>query len=119
MKDLVKKILREYSEKNKITIFIQNSLNNDLKKIKDDLEISFGDRERIEQFESVEHIIVKDVILDESPKVIVDIVKNNNIYDFDYVLSFLEYKLNRIIPGVEVILNNVQDSRKFGPGIDW
>lgn len=120
MKNLIRKILKEYEEENKILKFAQSTVNrtlNNLRKLADE-EFGLGEMDEMDEINSVDEIIVKDVIIGDNSVVVLDLLKNSNRQDFDNLKAELWYDLDRYIPKVKIEMN-VIDNRKFGPGIDW
>jgi len=52
-------------------------------------------------------------------KVYIDIYKSQNRSDFDNIKDEIQYRLEDLLPNIELEINDIIDERKFGPGIDW
>lgn len=78
-----------------------------------------GEMDELDEADSIEKVVINNLTMENPPVVYVDLYKNSPRHNFDNSLINLEYHLKEYIPDIKVILNNVIDTRKFGPGIDW
>jgi len=82
-------------------------------------EWGLGEMDDLDEIESIDKIVVNNIVNDDIPKIYVDIYKNSNRYDFDKTIASITYGIQKYIPNVIVVLNKIIDERTFGPGIDW
>lgn len=82
-------------------------------------EWGLGEMDELHEINSIEKVKVTNFIKDEVPILYVDFYVNNNRKDFDTVIGSIEYEVGKYIPKIQIILDNIIDTRTFGPGIDW
>ena len=78
-----------------------------------------GEMDELDEVDSIEKLVLNNLTMENPPVAYIDLYKNSQRHDFDNSLINLEYHLKEYIPGIKVIFNNIIDTRKFGPGIDW
>jgi hypothetical protein len=104
----------------KIEKFIQKIIDNALEDIRDSTEeMSLGEMDELDEINSVDKIKVTNVVKDKVFVIHVDLYVNTDRYDFDNIIYEIEYKVGRFLGNVEIMVDNIIDTRTFGPGIDW
>jgi len=96
---------------------IDNELNN--LRIMSDEEWGMGEMDELHEVESVDKIEVVDVVMSGKIKVIINIYRTQLRDDFDNIRAEIQYRLEDLLPNIELYINDIIDERKFGPGIDW
>jgi hypothetical protein len=82
-------------------------------------EMGLGEMDELNEITSVDEIKVKNIVMDEVPLLYVDIYVNSDRRDFDNVISTIEVEVSRYLPKAQIIVDEMIDTRTFGPGIDW
>lgn len=82
-------------------------------------EFGLGEMDELDEINSIDKVKVTNFIKDEVPVLYVDFYVNSNRRDFDNVIGSIEYEVGKYIPKIQIILDNIIDTRTFGPGIDW
>ena len=104
----------------KIEKFIQKIIDNALKDLRDSTEeMGLGEMDELDEINSVDKIKVTNVVKDKVFVIHVDLYVNTNRDDFDNIIYTIEYKVGRFLGNVEIMVDNIIDTRTFGPGIDW
>lgn len=104
----------------KLTPKIQNLIDDQLKQLRDESEEwGLGEMDEVNEIQSVDKIVINRIVPIVKFKVYVDVYLDEKRYDFDYLLSEIQYRLSNWVPNIEIYLNEIIDNRKFGPGIDW
>jgi hypothetical protein len=104
----------------KIEKFIQKIIDNALKDLRDSTEeMGLGEMDELDEINSVDEIKVTNVVKDKVFVIHVDLYVNTNRDDFDNIIYTIEYKVGRFLGNVEIMVDNIIDTRTFGPGIDW
>jgi hypothetical protein len=99
---------------------IQGLINSKLDSLREESEEwGMGEMDELHEVESVDKIEVVDVVMSGKIKVLINIYRNQLRYDFDNITEEIEYRLEDLLPNVELEINDIIDERKFGPGIDW
>lgn len=103
----------------KLSMGIQKIVNNSLEELRAQAEDwGLGEMDDIDEIESIDGIVVTNVVMDEEPVVYLDFHINSNRRDFDNIQSTISYDISKFLPKAKTIVNIV-DTRTFGPGIDW
>lgn len=112
-------IITESQEK-KLYGIVQSLIDSELNSIKEESE-HWGpkDIQHIDEIESIEQIKIDRIVSIERVKVYLDIYVNEKRYDFDYILSELQFRLKKWVPNIVFHVNDIVDTRTSGPGIDW
>ena len=115
----MKYIITESQEK-KLYGIVQSLIDSELKLIKEESE-HWGreDMKHLNEIESIEQIKIDRIVSIERVKAYLDIYTNTKRYDFDYILSELQFRLKKWIPNIVFHVNEIIDTRTSGPGIDW
>jgi hypothetical protein len=104
----------------KIEKFIQKIIDNALKDLRDSTEeMGLGEMDELDEINSVDEIKITNVVKDKVFVIHVDLYVNTNRDDFDNIIYTIEYKVGRFLGNVEIMVDNIIDTRTFGPGIDW
>ena len=99
---------------------IQNIIDSALQSLQDEaFDMGLGEMDDLHEINSVDKIKVTNFVNDEVPVLYVDLYVNSNRRDFDNMIASMEYEVGKYIPNVQIIVNNIIDTRTFGPGIDW
>lgn len=75
--------------------------------------------DELDEINSVDEIKLLNFLKDSTSVLHVDLYKNSNRQDFDNVIASIQYKIEKYIGDIEIIVDNIIDNRTFGPGIDW
>lgn len=75
--------------------------------------------DELDEINSVDEIKILNFVKDSTSVLHVDLYKNSNRKDFDNVIASIQYKIEKYIGDIEIIVDNIIDNRTFGPGIDW
>jgi len=103
----------------KIEMGLQNIIDNALQSLQDEaFDMGLGEMDELDEINSVDKIKVTNFINDKVPVLYVDFMVNSNRRDFDNIIVSMEYEVGKYIPNVQII-DNIIDTRTFGPGIDW
>jgi hypothetical protein len=118
------KVVRKKStmglNESKIEKFIQKIIDNALKDLRDSTEeMGLGEMDELNEINSVDKIKVTNVVKDKVFVIHVDLYVNTDRDDFDNIINEIEYKVGRFLGNVEIMVDNIIDTRTFGPGIDW
>jgi ribonucleotide reductase beta subunit family protein with ferritin-like domain len=104
----------------KIEKFIQKIIDKALEDIRDSTEeMGLGEMDELNEINSVDKIKVTNVVKDKVFVIHVDLYVNTDRDDFDNIINEIEYKVGRFLGNVEIMVDNIIDTRTFGPGIDW
>jgi len=103
----------------KIEMGLQNIIDNALQSLQDEaFDMGLGEMDELDEINSVDKIKVTNFVNDKVPVLYVDFMVNSNRRDFDNIIVSMEYEVGKYIPNVQII-DNIIDTRTFGPGIDW
>lgn len=99
---------------------IQGLINSKLDSLrKESEEWGLGEMDELHEVQSVDKIEVVDVVMSGKIKVLINIYRTQLRDDFDNITEEIEYRLEDLLPNIELEINDIIDERKFGPGIDW
>ena len=99
---------------------LQRMLDGALQKLQNSTEeMGLGEMDELDEINSVDKIKITNFVKDEVPVLYVDLYVNSNRDDFDNIIYTIEYKVGRFLGNVEIMVDNIIDTRTFGPGIDW
>jgi hypothetical protein len=99
---------------------IQKIIDGTLQKLQDDtFEMGLGEMDELDEINSVDKIKVTNFVWDEVPVLNVDLYVNSDREDFDNIIAAMEYDVEKYIANSQIIVDNIIDTRTFGPGIDW
>jgi len=118
------KVVRKKStmglNESKIEKFIQKIIDKALEDLRDSTEeMGLGEMDELNEINSVDKIKVTNVVKDKVFVIHVDLYVNTDRDDFDNIINEIEYKVGRFLGNVEIMVDNIIDTRTFGPGIDW
>jgi hypothetical protein len=104
----------------KMKKLVQRLINSQLDAIKEESEEwGMGEMDELHELESIDKIKINYITLSGKIKVYIDIYKSQNRSDFDNIKDEIQYRLEDLLPNIELEINDIIDERKFGPGIDW
>jgi hypothetical protein len=104
----------------KIIDFLQKKINNTIEQIREDSEDwGLGEMYGLDEIQSIEKIEIDRFVNFTRPVIYVNIFVNSQRRDFDIVMSEINYQIQRFLPSSFVQVNEIIDTRTFGPGIDW
>ena len=104
----------------KIIDFLQKKINNTIEQIREDSENwGLGEMDGLNEIQSIEKIEIDRFVNFTRPIIYVNIFVNSQRRDFDNVMSEINYQIQRFLPSSFVQVNEIIDTRTFGPGIDW
>ena len=99
---------------------IQGIINSKLDSLREESEEwGMGEMDELHEVQSVDKIEVVDVIMSGNIKVLINIYRTQLRHDFDNITDEIQYRLEDLLPNIELEINDIIDERKFGPGIDW
>ena len=99
---------------------IQGLINSKLDSLREESEEwGMGEMDEIHEVQSVDKIEVVNVVMSGKIKVLINIYRTQLRDDFDNITEEIEYRLEDLLPNIELEINDIIDERKFGPGIDW
>ncbi len=99
---------------------IQGLINSKLDSLREESEEwGMGEMDELHEVQSIDKIKINYITLSDKIKVYVDIYKSQNRSDFDNITEEIQYRIEDLLPNIELYINDVIDERKFGPGIDW
>ena len=99
---------------------IQGLINSKLDSLREESEDwGLGEMDELHEVQSVDKIEVVDVVMSGKIKVLINIYRTQLRDDFDNITEEIEYRLEDLLPNIELEINDIIDERKFGPGIDW
>jgi len=98
---------------------IQSLINMEVEKIQDHAyDMGLGEMDELDEISSVDKIEVINYTNDEVPLININLYVNSDRRDYDNFISEVEYSIGRYIPEVQIIVNNIIDTRTFGSDID-
>ena len=104
----------------KMKKLVQRLINSQLDAIKEESEEwGMGEMDELHELESIDKIKINYITLSGKIKVYIDIYKSQNRSDFDNIKDEIQYRLEDLLPNIELEINDIIDERKFGSGIDW
>jgi len=104
----------------KIVDFLQKKINNTIEQIREDSEDwGLGEMDGLNEIQSIEKIEIDRFVNFTRPIIYVNIFVNSQRRDFDNVMSEINYHIQKLLPSSFVQVNEIIDTRTFGPGIDW
>jgi hypothetical protein len=104
----------------KIVDFLQKKINNTIEQIREDSENwGLGEMDGLDEIQSIEKIEIDRFVNFTRPVIYVNIFVNSQRRDFDNVMSEINYHIQKLLPSSFVQVNEIIDTRTFGPGIDF
>ena len=104
----------------KMKKLVQRLINSQLDAIREESEEwGMGEMDELHELESIDKIKINYITLSDKIKVYIDIYMSQNRSDFDNIRAEIQYRLEDLLPNIELYINDIIDERKFGPGIDW
>ena len=104
----------------KMKKLVQRLINSQLDAIREESEEwGMGEMDELHELESIDKIKINYITLSGKIKVYIDIYKSQNRSDFDNIKDEIQYRLEDLLPNIELEINDIIDERKFGSGIDW
>lgn len=114
------KFLITETQKNRLYSIIQKLIDSTLNQIREESEDwGLGEMEELYELESVDKIVIDNIVSVDGIKVYVDIYKNSPRYVFDNIRAEIQYRIQDIIPNIKIFINDIIDERTSGSGIDW
>lgn len=114
------KLIITESQHKKMKSIIQDLIDGALNELREESEDwGLGEMDEIDEVESIDKIVVKDIRMGKPIVVDIGIHVNKNRYDFDNVTAHVEDYVKSWFPGVEFSGYEIIDERTWGPGIDW
>lgn len=103
-----------------IEMGIQKIIDGTLQKLQDDtFEMGLGEMDELDEINSVDEIKITNFVKDKVSVLHVDLYVNSDREDFDNIIAAMEYDVEKYIANSQIIVDNIIDTRTFGPGIDW
>ena len=104
----------------KIIDALQKRINVIIEQIREDSEDwGLGEMDGLNEIQSIEKIEIDRFVNFTRPVIYVNIFVNSQRRDFDNVMSEINYHIQKLLPSSFVQVNEIIDTRTFGPGIDW
>jgi hypothetical protein len=98
---------------------LQRMIDSALQKLQNDTEeMGLGEMDELDEINSVDEIKVTNFVKDKTPVLYVDLYVNSDREDFDNIIYTMEYEIEKHIGDIKIIVDNIIDTRTFGPGID-
>jgi hypothetical protein len=114
------KYIIDQKQLEKTKILIQGLINSKLDSLREESEEwGMGEMDELHEVQSVDKIEVVDVVMSGKIKVLINIYRTQLRDDFDNIRAEIQYRLEDLLPNIELYINDIIDERKFGPGIDW
>lgn len=99
---------------------LQRMIDSGLQKLQNSTEeMGLGEMNELDEINSVDEIKVTNFVKDKTPVLYVDLYVNSDREDFDNIIYTMEYEIEKHIGDIKIIVNNIIDTRTFGPGIDY
>ena len=99
---------------------VQRLINSQLDAIREESEEwGMGEMDELHEIQSIDKIKINHITLSGKIKVYIDIYKSQNRSDFDNIRAEIQYRIEDLLPNIELYINDIIDEREFGPGIDW
>jgi len=107
-------------DNDKLKNFIQKRIDNTITELREESEDwGLGEMDELDELDSIEKIEIDRVVNFTRLVIYVNIFVNSPRRDFDNVMSTINYDVQRYLPNSFVQVDDIIDSRTFGPGIDW
>ena len=107
-------------DNDKLKNFIQKRIDNTLTELREESEDwGLGEMDELDEIQSIEKIEIDRFVNFGRPEIYVNIFVNSQRRDFDNVMSEINYQIQKLLPSSFVQVNEIIDTRTFGPGIDW
>lgn len=99
---------------------LQRMIDSALQKLQNSTEeMGLGEMDELDEINSVDEIKVTNFVKDKTPVLYVDLYVNSDREDFDNIIYTMEYEIEKHIGDIKIVVDNIIDTRTFGPGIDW
>jgi hypothetical protein len=87
----------------KLKKLIQEIMNTELKMLREESEEwGLGEMDELNELESIDEVVVDDIVTRDKMTAYVKLYSNSNREDFDNVMATLEYGVNQWVPMVEL-----------------
>jgi hypothetical protein len=104
----------------KIIDALQKRINVIIEQIRENSEDwGLGEMDGLDEIQSIEKIEIDRFVNATRPVIYVNIFVNSQRRDFDNVMSEINYQIQKLLPSSFVQVNEIIDTRTFGPGIDF
>jgi hypothetical protein len=104
----------------KIIDALQKRINVIIEQIRENSEDwGLGEMDELDEIQSIEKIEIDRFVNFTRPVIYVNIFVNSQRRDFDNVISEINYHIQKLLPSSFVQVNEIIDTRTFGPGIDF
>jgi hypothetical protein len=104
----------------KIIDALQKRINVIIEQIRENSEDwGLGEMDGLDEIQSIEKIEIDRFVNFTRPVIYVNIFVNSQRRDFDNVMSEINYQIQKLLPSSFVQVNEIIDTRTFGPGIDF
>jgi len=116
------KLITEISRMKSIMGITESNLQMGLQKIMDatlqkfhdeSFEMGLGEMDALNELNSLEKIKITRYVNDEVPTLYVDLYVNSDRDNFDDTISSMEYEMGKYIPEVQIIEDNIIDTREL------
>lgn len=103
-----------------IEIGIQKIIDSALEDLQDQaFEMGLGEMDELDEINSVDKIKVTNFVKNDVPVLYIDLYVNSDRRDYDNIIPSMEYEVEKYIGNIQIIVDNIIDTRTFDPGIDW
>lgn len=93
---------------------LQKIMDATLQKFHDEsFEMGLGEMDALNELNSLEKIKITRYVNDEVPTLYVDLYVNSDRDNFDDTISSMEYEMGKYIPEVQIIEDNIIDTREL------
>lgn len=99
---------------------LQRMIDSALQKLQNSTEeMGLGEMDELDEINSIDEIKITNFVKDEVPVLYIDLYVNSDREDFDNIIYRMEYEIEKHIGDIKIVVDNIIDTRTFGPGIDW
>jgi hypothetical protein len=103
-----------------LKIYLQKLIDDTISELREESQDwGLGEMDYVDALDSIEKIEIDRIIRFTRMVIYVNIFVNSPRRDFDNVMFTINYEIQRYIPNSFVQVDDIIDSRTFGPGIDW
>ena len=122
MLNLIKQIVSEDTKHNqRLVSAVQKIVDDSLGEIRTESEDwGLGEMDELNEIESINSIVVKDVYKKNGKlRIPVTLHTNTQRYEFDNVMGVINHNVKKVLGKSWVVIDEVVNDSRFGPGIDW
>jgi len=103
-----------------IEMGIQKIIDSALEDLQDQaFEMGLDEMDELDEINSVDKIKVTNFVKNDVPVLYIDLYVNSDRRDYDNIIPSMKYEVEKYIGNIQIIVDNIIDTRTFDPGIDW